>query len=610
MKAEIQAITNRIIERSKATRQRYLERIGQAADGKRARSTLPCGNLAHGIAACSSADKESLAAAQKANIAIVSAYNDMLSAHQPYQDYPQLIKKAIAEQGHVAQFAGGVPAMCDGITQGEAGMELSLFSRDVIAMSAGIALSHNMFDGALYLGICDKIVPGLLLGALSFGHLPAMFVPAGPMPSGLPNAEKAKARQLFAEGKIGRAELLDAESKSYHSAGTCTFYGTANSNQMLLEIMGVQLPGSSFVNPGTELRDALTTEASQQILKFSAAGDDYRPIGQLLDEKAFVNGLVGLLATGGSTNQALHLVAIARAAGIVLTMDDFSDLSDVVPVISQIYPNGLADINRFHAVGGMPYLISTLLDNGFLHEDARTVSAKGTLADYRMEPKLADNGIDWHPAPAASLDTNVLRPANEPFSTTGGLKALKGNIGNAIIKTSAVKPQHQVVQAPARVFDCQSHFNTAFKAGELNCDFVAVLRFQGPKANGMPELHKLTSPMGALQDRGFKVALVTDGRMSGASGKVPAAIHLTPEASQGGTIGKIQDGDIVRLDATSGQLQVVIDDDLLEQRTMAAYSGDDVDFGMGREMFSLFRTNVSDAANGACVLGSMADETK
>ena len=608
MNPEIIAVTQRIVDRSKASRARYLSRIAQAGGSQRARTSLPCGNLAHGFAACSASDKSKLTAAKQANIAIVSAYNDMLSAHQPYQDYPQKIKAVIAEQGHVAQFAGGVPAMCDGITQGEPGMELSLFSRDVIAMSAAVALSHNMFDGVLYLGICDKIVPGLLIGALSFGHLPAIFVPAGPMPSGLPNAEKARVRQLFAEGKIGREELLKAESASYHSAGTCTFYGTANSNQMLLEIMGLQLPGSSFVNPGTELRDRLTEEAAKQVLKYSAASEDYRPIGKVIDEKAMVNGLVGLLATGGSTNQALHLVAIARAAGVNITMDDFSDLSEVVPVISRIYPNGLADINRFHAVGGMPFLISTMLDNGFLHEDVRTIAANGTLADYRKEPKLAETGLDWHNAQAQSLDNNVLRAANDPFSQHGGLQAMKGNIGDAIVKTSAVKPEHQKIEAPARVFDSQQQFNAAFKAGELYCDFIGVVRFQGPKANGMPELHKLTAPLGALQDKGYKVALVTDGRMSGASGKVAAAIHLIPEASEGGFIGKVCDGDMIRLDATTGELQVLVDETEFNNRPQAQYSGENVQFGTGRELFSMFRNNVSDASAGACVLGSLADE--
>lgn len=608
VKAEISAITTRIIARSSTTRQRYLARIEQAAGNSRARAHLPCGNLAHGFAACSATEKADLTANQKANVAIISAYNDMLSAHQPYQDYPQIIKDAIKDKGGVAQFAGGVPAMCDGITQGESGMELSLFSRDVIAMSAAVGLSHNMFDGALYLGVCDKIVPGLLIGALSFGHLPSMFVPAGPMPSGLPNAEKARTRQLFAEGKIGRDELLKAESASYHSAGTCTFYGTANSNQMLLEIMGVQLPGSSFVNPGTELRQALTKHAAEQIIKFTTSGDDYRPIGKVIDEKAIVNGIVGLHATGGSTNQTLHLVAIANAAGIKITMDDIADLAELVPVISRIYPNGLADINRFHAVGGMPYLIATLLENGYLHPDVLTVSNQGSLLDYRFDPKIDGFGLIWESGADASLDHNVLRDAREPFTATGGLKVVKGNIGQAIVKTSAVKDEHRIIEGPAVVFDSQAQFNDAFKKGQLNRDFIAVVRFQGPKANGMPELHKLMTPLGALQDRGFKVAVITDGRMSGASGKVPAAIHLTPECVNGGLIGKVQNDDIIRLDTHTGELQLNVDEQTLASRPTPNYSGEDCEFGMGRELFSLFRSNVTDAASGACVLGSLGDE--
>ncbi|MFT4924065.1 MAG: phosphogluconate dehydratase [Phenylobacterium sp.] len=612
MNPKIIAVTDRIIQRSQASRQRYLERIAEAGGSARARTNLPCGNLAHGFAACSSDEKSDLTADAKANIAIVSAYNDMLSAHQPYQDYPQQIKEVIAANGGVAQFAGGVPAMCDGITQGEAGMELSLFSRDVIAMSTAVALSHNMFDGVLYLGICDKIVPGLLLGALSFGHLPALFVPAGPMPSGLENSEKARIRQLFAEGQCTREELLAAESASYHSAGTCTFYGTANSNQMLLEIMGLQLPGSSFINPGTPLRNKLTEEAAKKILQYTAAGDDYRPIGEMVDERTIVNGVVGLLATGGSTNQTLHLVAIARAAGITLTMNDFAELAEVVPTVSQIYPNGMADINRFHAVGGMSYLTSTLLENGYLHEKARTVANSGDLKGFTFEPILATglNGteLNWRPAPDKSLDSDVLRSAKEPFKTTGGLKVVKGNIGNAIVKTSAVKDAHRVHQAPARVFDCQHQFNDAFKAGELYMDFIAVIRFQGPKANGMPELHKLLTPLGALQDKGYKVALITDGRMSGASGKVASAIHLTPECVEGGLIGKIQHDDIIRLDTFTGELQLMVDDSELNDRPTPVYAGDNVQYGTGREMFSLFRNNVTDAAHGACVLASLADE--
>lgn len=610
MNPKIVAITNRIIERSISNRSRYLERIAQSKGAKPHRTSLPCGNLAHGFAACSATEKQDLTKAQKSNIAIVSAYNDMLSAHQPYETYPQQIKQVITAHGGVAQFAGGVPAMCDGVTQGEPGMELSLFSRDVIAMSTAVALSHNMFDGVLYLGICDKIVPGLLIGALSFGHLPSIFIPAGPMPSGLPNAEKARMRQLFAEGKVGRKELLAAESASYHSAGTCTFYGTANSNQMLLEIMGLQLPGSSFVNPGTELRDALTAAAAKQVLSYTAAGEDYRPIGELLDEKAIVNGLVGLLATGGSTNQCLHLVAIARAAGITITMEDFSDLSANVPVITKIYPNGLADINRFHAVGGMPFLINTLIEHGLLHDNARTIASGGDLNDYRCEPKLTqERQLKWSPCELESLDKAVLRPVDQPFSQQGGLAKLDGNLGSAIMKISAVKAEHQIIEAPAKVFNSQLQLSQAFKNGELNQDFIAVVRFQGPKANGMPELHKMNTPLGILQDKGFKVALITDGRMSGASGKVASAIHLTPEAYEGGLISKIQDGDMIRMNAITGELSVLVDDQQLKQRPTARYDGEVTDYGMGRELFTIFRKNVSDAATGACVLGSLAEST-
>ncbi len=606
MLPQISQVTERIIARSATTRAKYLASIAAQKGQTRARSTLPCGNLAHGFAACAGAEKQALKGAQKANIAIVSAYNDMLSAHQPYQDYPAQLKATINACGGIAQFAGGVPAMCDGITQGEPGMELSLFSRDVIAMSTAVALSHNMFDGVLYLGICDKIVPGLLIGALSFGHLPALFVPAGPMPSGLPNAEKARVRQLFAEGKVNRQALLEAESASYHSAGTCTFYGTANSNQMLLELMGIQLPGSSFINPGTELRGALNDKAAEQVMKFTALGDDYRPVGQVISEKAIVNAMVGLLATGGSTNQTLHLVAIANAAGIKVTMDDFSELAEVVPLLTQIYPNGLADINRFHAVGGTAYLIATLLENGYLHEQVSTISDNNRLNDYTYEPKLLDGRVEYQPGADCSLDHNVLRSAKEPFDPSGGLKTVKGNLGQAIVKTSALKRQHRKLTAPAKVFDSQQQFNDAFKAGQINCDFIAVVRFQGPKANGMPELHKLMSPLGVLQDRGFQVAVITDGRMSGASGKVPSAIHLTPECVDGGVIGKIIDGDMIVLDTFEGTLQLLVSDAVLATR-QAPTTNPNIPFGCGRELFSVFRQHVSDAASGACVLGSLAD---
>ncbi|MBX6767691.1 MAG: phosphogluconate dehydratase, partial [Actinomadura rubrobrunea] len=522
-------VTRRIAERSAERRAAYLRRIAEARAAGPARAALGCANLAHGFAACGPLEKLRLRGDAAPNIAIVSAYNDMLSAHQPLKDYPDRIKAAVAEAGGTAQFAGGVPAMCDGITQGRAGMELSLFSRDVVAMATAVALSHDMFDGALLLGTCDKIVPGLVIGALSFGHLPVILVPAGPMPSGLPNAEKAKVRKRYAAGEIGRDELLEAEAKSYHSPGTCTFYGTANSNQLLMEAMGLHLPGASFVPPGTDLRDALTDAAARRVLELTALkGDDaYTPIGEMLDERAFVNGVVALLATGGSTNHTLHLVAMAAAAGIELTWDDFDELSAVTPLLTRLYPNGTADVNHFHAAGGTAFLIGELLDAGLLHEDARTV-AGGTLAAYRKAPKLTPDGLVWEPGPDASADTSVLRPVDEPFDTQGGLRTVRGNLGRAVIKVSAVKPEHRAVEAPARVFGSQEELHRAFAAGELDRDVVVVVRYQGPRANGMPELHRLTPPLSVLQDRGHRVALVTDGRMSGASRTVPAAIHLSP----------------------------------------------------------------------------------
>jgi phosphogluconate dehydratase len=536
------------------------------------------------------------------NLAIVTAYNDMLSAHQPYERFPDIIRQAAREVGGVAQVAGGVPAMCDGVTQGQPGMELSLFSRDVIAMSAGVALSHNMFDAAVFLGICDKIVPGLMMAALAFGHLPAVFVPGGPMTSGLPNDEKAKIRQLYAEGKVGRAELLEAESKSYHAPGTCTFYGTANTNQMMMEIMGLHLPGASFVNPNTPLRDALTREAAKRALAITALGNEYTPVGEVIDERAIVNAVVGLHATGGSTNHTLHLVAIARAAGIELTWDDFSDLSEAVPLLARVYPNGLADVNHFHAAGGMGFLIGELLDAGLLHEDVRTVWGTG-LSGYRVEAHLDDDGgVRWVPAAPASHDAAVLRPASDPFQATGGLKLLSGNLGRAVIKTSAVKPERHVIEAPAIVFHSQSELMDAFKAGRLDRDFVAVMRFQGPRANGMPELHKLTPPLGVLQDRGHRVALVTDGRMSGASGKVPAAIHVTPEAEAGGPIGKIHDGDVIRVDATTGELNALVPAAEWESREPVVTDLAANAFGTGRELFAAFRAAAAPAEMGAGVI--------
>jgi phosphogluconate dehydratase len=601
VRQEIQDITERIRERSKPTREAYLDRIDAAAGTTANRGVLSCGNLAHGFAACAPADKEALSTGRVPNLGIITSYNDMLSAHQPFETFPQLIKQAAQEAGAVAQVAGGVPAMCDGVTQGQPGMELSLFSRDVIAMSAAIGLSHNMFDAAVFLGVCDKIVPGLVIAALSFGHLPAVFVPAGPMTTGLPNDEKARIRQLYAEGKVGRAELLEAESKSYHGPGTCTFYGTANSNQMLMEIMGLHSPGGTFVNPGTPLREALTREAAKRALAITALGNEYTPVGRMIDERSIVNGIVGLNATGGSTNHTIHLIAMAAAAGIQISWRDISELSDAVPLLARVYPNGLADVNHFNAAGGLGFLIRELLDAGLLHEDVRTVWGEG-LRSYTVEAKLGDDGtVSRAPAPKASGDPKVLTTANEPFQSNGGIRVLKGNMGNAIIKVSAVKPEKRVIAAPAKVFDGQGDLNAAFKAGELEGDFIAVVRFQGPKANGMPELHKLTTVLGILQDRGQKVALVTDGRMSGASGKVPAAIHVTPEAVDGGIIGKILDGDPVRLDAEAGTLELLVPADEIERRRQPAPDLANNAYGFGRELFAGFRERAGRADHGAAV---------
>ena len=591
---QIEAITARIAERSKPAREAYLARVEAAISSGPHRSVLSCGNLAHGFAACAPGDKAALAGDRVPNLGIVTAYNDMLSAHQPFETFPAIIREAAREAGGVAQVAGGVPAMCDGVTQGMPGMELSLFSRDVIAMAAAIGLSHNMFDAAVFLGVCDKIVPGLLIAALTFGHLPAVFIPAGPMTSGLPNDEKARVRQLYAEGKVGRAELLEAESKSYHGPGTCTFYGTANSNQMLMEIMGLHTPGSSFVNPNTPLREALTREAAKRALAIAAQGNEFTPVGRMFDERSVVNGVVGLHATGGSTNHTIHLIAMAAAAGISLTWQDISDLSDAVPLLARVYPNGLADVNHFHAAGGMGFLIRELLDAGYLHEDVRTIWGEG-LRPYAS--------VSRRPAPERSGDDKVLTTAAKPFQPTGGLKVLTGNLGRAIVKTSAVKPEKRVVEAPALVFHSQDALNAAFKAGDLDRDFVAVVRFQGPKANGMPELHRLTTVLGVLQDRGRKVALVTDGRMSGASGKVPAAIHVTPEALDGGPIARIEDGDVIRLDAEAGTLEVLVDAATLAARPAAAPDLAANGFGMGRELFAGFRALASRADMGASAFG-------
>jgi phosphogluconate dehydratase len=596
----ISAVTEKIIERSEASRRRYLDRIEKAASNTPRRAKLGCANVAHGFAACGPTDKGLLREGACANLAIVTAYNDMLSAHQPFERYPEIIREAARDAGATAQVAGGVPAMCDGVTQGEAGMELSMFSRDVIALSTSVALSHQMFDAAVYLGVCDKIVPGLVIGALSFGHLPSIFIPAGPMTSGLPNDEKSRIRQLHAEGKVGRDALLEAECQSYHGPGTCTFYGTANSNQMLMEIMGLHLPGTTFVNPNTSLRDEITRAATKRALAITACGNDYTPIGRIVDERTVVNGVVGLLATGGSTNHTIHLIAMAAAAGIHLTWDDMAELSAAVPLLTRIYPNGKADVNHFHAAGGMGLLIRELLSAGLLHQDVKTVWGSG-LDGYLVEPRLAEGGITWTDAVAESGDRAILRGCDEPFDRTGGITLLDGDIGRAVIKSSAVPKDRHVIEAPARVFHSQEELQKAFKAGELNGDLVAVIRFQGPKANGMPELHKLMPPLGVLQDRGFRVALVTDGRMSGASGKVPAAIHVTPEAADGGAIAKICNGDMIRLDAVQGRLEVLVDAAEWAARSNATADLSGNDFGVGRELFLPFRSQVNRADQGATI---------
>ncbi|HHW2742938.1 phosphogluconate dehydratase [Pseudomonas aeruginosa] len=598
MHPRVLEVTRRIQARSAATRQRYLEMVRATASKGPHRGTLPCGNLAHGVAACGESDKQTLRLMNQANVAIVSAYNDMLSAHQPFERFPGLIKQALHEIGSVGQFAGGVPAMCDGVTQGEPGMELSLASRDVIAMSTAIALSHNMFDAALCLGVCDKIVPGLLIGSLRFGHLPTVFVPAGPMPTGISNKEKAAVRQLFAEGKATREELLASEMASYHAPGTCTFYGTANTNQLLVEVMGLHLPGASFVNPNTPLRDELTREAARQASRLTPENGNYVPMAEIVDEKAIVNSVVALLATGGSTNHTLHLLAIAQAAGIQLTWQDMSELSHVVPTLARIYPNGQADINHFQAAGGMSFLIRQLLDGGLLHEDVQTVAGPG-LRRYTREPFLEDGRLVWREGPERSLDEAILRPLDKPFSAEGGLRLMEGNLGRGVMKVSAVAPEHQVVEAPVRIFHDQASLAAAFKAGELERDLVAVVRFQGPRANGMPELHKLTPFLGVLQDRGFKVALVTDGRMSGASGKVPAAIHVSPEAIAGGPLARLRDGDRVRVDGVNGELRVLVDDAEWQARSLEP-APQDGNLGCGRELFAFMRNAMSSAEEGAC----------
>jgi phosphogluconate dehydratase len=594
----IQAVTDRIVKRSRPSRGAYLAHLDAARIPGVQRTALSCTNLAHGFAAFPANDKLKLREQKKPSIAIVSAYNDMLSAHQPFQFFPEIIKDAVREVGAVAQFAGGTPAMCDGVTQGQPGMELSLFSRDTIAMSTAVALSHNMFDAALYLGVCDKIVPGLLIGALHFGHLPAVFVPAGPMTSGMSNKEKARIRQLYAQGKATREELLEGEAASYHSAGTCTFYGTANSNQVLMEFMGLHLPGASFVTPGTPLRDALTAAAAQRAVAISQQGGNYTPVGHVVDEKAIVNAVIGLLATGGSTNHTLHLVAIAKAAGIVIDWDDFNELSAVIPMLTRIYPNGDADVNHFNAAGGPGFVIRELLDAGLLHEDVTTILGKG-LRKHCAEPFLDVDKVIWKPAVATTGDEAVLRPASAPFAKDGGMILVSGNLGRAVMKVSAVKEEHRIVEAPALTFNSQEEFMHAYQAGQLDRDFVAVLRFQGPRANGMPELHALTPALANLQDAGRHVALVTDGRMSGASGKVPAAIHVSPEILAGGPLGLVRDGDIIRLDGTTGTLQALVPSDVWHARSMATADLSSSHIGMGRELFAMFRNSISEAEKGA-----------
>jgi phosphogluconate dehydratase len=601
VKATISAVTEAIIARSTAPRRRYLDKIDAAVARQPKRKALGCANIAHGFAACGAADKNALRNGSGPNLGIVTAYNDMLSAHQPFETYPELIRRAARDAGGTAQVAGGVPAMCDGVTQGETGMELSLFSRDVIALSTAVALSHQMFDAAVYLGVCDKIVPGLIIGALCFGHLPAVFIPAGPMTSGLPNDEKGRIRQLYAEGKVTRDALLEAEAQSYHGPGTCTFYGTANSNQMLMEIMGLHLPGSTFVNPGTPLREAITRASAKQALSITALGNDYRPIGRIYDEKAVVNGIVGLLATGGSTNHTMHLIAMAAAAGIVVTWKDFAELSGAVPLLSRVYPNGKADVNHFNAAGGMGFLIRELLGAGLLHEDVQTIMGTG-LAGYTKEARLgADGELVYADAAAISGDDSVLRPSARPFQPTGGLNVLDGNLGTAVIKSSSIPADRHVIEAPARVFHSQEELQKAFKSGELNRDVVAVVRFQGPRANGMPELHRLTPPLAVLQEKGFRVALVTDGRMSGASGKVPAAIHLTPEAAEGGPVAKIRDGDMIRVDADAGTLEVLADAEEFHARQPVRIDLSANHQGTGRELFAAFRAITGSAAQGASI---------
>ncbi|MBQ5962732.1 phosphogluconate dehydratase [Massilia sp. ZL223] len=595
----VEQVTNRIIQRSKPSRAAYLAHLEAARVQGVQRSTLACTNLAHGFAAFPANDKLKLREYKQPSVAIVSSYNDMLSAHQPFETYPQVIKDAVRQVGAVAQFASGVPAMCDGVTQGQPGMELSLFSRDAIAMATAVGMSHNMFDAALYLGICDKIVPGLLIGALHFGHIPGIFVPGGPMTTGISNKEKASIRQRYAKGEATREELLEGESRSYHSSGTCTFYGTANSNQMLMEMMGLHMPGAAFVTPGTPLREALTRAAAQHAVSISQQGGNYMPIGRIVDEKAIVNAIVALHATGGSTNHTLHIIAMARAAGIVVDWNDFDELSKVVPSLTRVYPNGEADVNHFQAAGGPGFVIRELLDAGLAHDDVNTILGHGLRAHCK-EPFLGEDGkVVWRDLPEQSGDEAVLRKASNPFSNNGGMVLVQGNLGRAVMKISAVKAEHHVVEAPALTFDSQDDFMHAYKAGKLNRDFVAVIRFQGPRANGMPELHALTPALANLQDAGYHVAMVTDGRMSGASGKVPAAIHVSPEILAGGPLGLVRDGDMIRVDATAGTLDALVPADVWAGRKMATADLSKSHIGMGRELFAVFRSAISAAEEGA-----------
>ncbi|SCM68365.1 phosphogluconate dehydratase [Donghicola eburneus] len=594
----IHDVTQRIRERSADRRAKYMDQMKRAADQGPARAHLTCGNQAHAYAAMGD-DKASLAEGRAPNIGVVTAYNDMLSAHQPYERYPELIRQTARKVGATAQVAGGVPAMCDGVTQGQTGMELSLFSRDVIALASGVALSHNTFDAALYLGVCDKIVPGLIIAAATFGHIPGIFLPAGPMVSGLPNDEKAKVRQQFATGEVGRDKLMEAEMASYHGPGTCTFYGTANTNQMLMEFMGLHMPGSSFVNPNTPLRDALTVAGVERAAAITQLGNEYTPVCDVLDERAFVNGIVGLMATGGSTNLVLHLPAMARAAGVELTLEDFDQLSSVVPLMAKVYPNGLADVNHFHAAGGLGYMIGELLDNGLLHDDTQTIAGQG-LSRYTEEPKLVDDSLTWVEGPKETQNDKILRPVETAFQPTGGLKQLAGNLGTGIMKVSAVAPERHIIEAKARVFHEQADVRKAFQAGEFTEDTIVVVRFQGPQANGMPELHSLTPTLAVLQDRGLKVALVTDGRMSGASGKVPAAIHVSPEASLGGPLARVRDGDLLRVDAKTGKIDCLEADFDTREAVVADLTANKS--GIGRELFEAFRQNVGLASNGAAVI--------